>query len=180
LDAASIAWSATELWNNPSWANLGFLVWDVVATAIPYAPGSYVAKTGRLLGKADDVVDALVLPPSGTESGETWYSEAAEWAVSKGLTDGANLEADVTREQVATILYRYNGIMNEELIIRNSYLEKFADSAEVSEWALDAMTWVVRSGFIAGRTPTTIVPQGAATRAEVATLLTRFVSSISN
>jgi RHS repeat-associated protein len=44
LDAASICSSAYDLWNQPSWGNFGFLAWDVAATCVPYAPGSYVAK----------------------------------------------------------------------------------------------------------------------------------------
>ena len=51
------------MWNDPSWANLGFLLWDVGATVLPFVPGSYTAKGGKLLIKAaskwDDVVDGF-------------------------------------------------------------------------------------------------------------------------
>jgi hypothetical protein len=63
LDAASIVWSGVDLIMNPSWANLGFLLWDVGATLVPFAPGSYVAKGGKLLvnaaDKSSDVVRAF-------------------------------------------------------------------------------------------------------------------------
>ncbi len=63
LDAAGIIWSAYDMWKDPSWANLGYLLWDVGAAIIPFAPGSYISKGGRLLvkggDKADDVVDAF-------------------------------------------------------------------------------------------------------------------------
>jgi hypothetical protein len=57
-DIASISWSFKELVKNPSWANAGFLLWDVGATFVPYAPGSYVAKGLKAAGKADDAIDA--------------------------------------------------------------------------------------------------------------------------
>ncbi len=60
-DVASIGWSTYDLITKPSWANAGFLLWDVAATIVPYAPGSYVAKGikagTKLASKADDVVD---------------------------------------------------------------------------------------------------------------------------
>lgn len=63
LDIGGIIWSAADMWNDPSWSNLGFLLWDVGATVLPFVPGSYTAKGGKLLiktaGKADDVVDAF-------------------------------------------------------------------------------------------------------------------------
>lgn len=57
IDIASIGWSAADFISNPSWANAGFLAWDVAAALLPYVPGSYVAKGAKLLGKADDVAD---------------------------------------------------------------------------------------------------------------------------
>lgn len=57
IDIASIGWSAADFISNPSWANAGFLAWDVAAALLPYVPGSYVAKGAKLIGKADDVAD---------------------------------------------------------------------------------------------------------------------------
>jgi len=54
FDAASIIWSGADLIKNPSWANLGFLLWDVGATLVPFVPGSYTVKGGKLLVKATD------------------------------------------------------------------------------------------------------------------------------
>ena len=63
LDAASIIWSGADLIRNPSWTNLGYLLWDIGATVVPFAPGSYVAKGGKLLvnttSRSNDVVKAF-------------------------------------------------------------------------------------------------------------------------
>lgn len=56
LDVISIAWSAYDLWDDPSWANAGFLVWDVGATLIPFVPGSYAAKG---LHYTDDILSEI-------------------------------------------------------------------------------------------------------------------------
>ncbi|MBW7477851.1 hypothetical protein K0T92_24380, partial [Paenibacillus oenotherae] len=53
VDIASIGWSAYELYENPSWGNAGFLLWDIAATLLPFVPGSYVAKGTKMLMKAD-------------------------------------------------------------------------------------------------------------------------------
>ncbi|WP_310732577.1 RHS repeat-associated core domain-containing protein [Paenibacillus sp. 1011MAR3C5] len=47
-DVISIGWSAVEFWNKPSWSNAGFLAWDIAAAIVPFAPGSYVVKVGKL------------------------------------------------------------------------------------------------------------------------------------
>ncbi len=61
LDVASIGWSGYDLITNPSWANAGFLLWDIAATLIPYVPGSYVVKgvklTAKTMAKADNAID---------------------------------------------------------------------------------------------------------------------------
>jgi hypothetical protein len=63
LDIGGIIWSTADLIKNPSWSNLGYLLWDVGATVIPFVPGSYTAKGGRLLVKGlsntDEVIDAF-------------------------------------------------------------------------------------------------------------------------
>lgn len=71
LDAISIGWSANDFISEPSLINFGFLVWDVAATALPYVPGSYVAKGFKALGKADDALDAVkVVKGIGVASSE--------------------------------------------------------------------------------------------------------------
>jgi len=135
-----------------------------------FAPNSNLTRSMliTILARADGV---------DTTTGETWYSEAVAWAMSNGISDGSNLNDNITREQFVTMLYRYAAYMELDTAKR-SELDQFTDAGEVSDWALEAMQWAVTEGLIQGRTETTIVPSGTATRAEGATLIMRFMENI--
>lgn len=105
-----------------------------------------------------------------TEGGETWYSLALAWAVKEGLTDGSNPQSPITREQIVTILWRYAGKPSG-----TGNLTDFSDSIAVSDWAVDAFKWAIGAGIINGK-ESKLVPQGLATRAEVAAILHRFIA----
>ncbi|WP_209346341.1 S-layer homology domain-containing protein [Flavonifractor sp. AGMB03687] len=105
-----------------------------------------------------------------TSTGSTWYEAGAVWAIAEGVSDGTNLEANLTREQLVTMLWRYAGSPVVE-----SDLSGYPDSASVSDWAVNAMIWAVESGVITGNGAGALNPQGTATRAEVATILMRFI-----
>lgn len=105
-----------------------------------------------------------------TTKGETWYSASAEWAKEQGLTDGAALEDAISREQLAVMLYRYAKAEKTE-----ADLKDFTDAGNVSDWAAEAMAWAVKSGIITGKSGA-LDPQGNASRAEVATMLQRFIA----
>ena len=105
-----------------------------------------------------------------TSTGSTWYEAGAAWAIAEGVSDGTNLEANLTREQLVTMLWRYAGSPVVE-----SDLSGYPDSASVSDWAVNAMIWAVESGVITGNGAGALNPQGTATRAEVATILMRFI-----
>ncbi|MEQ2456991.1 glycoside hydrolase family 2 TIM barrel-domain containing protein [Flavonifractor hominis] len=107
-----------------------------------------------------------------TTGGATWYEKAMTWAVAEGITDGTNPEATITREQLAVMLYRYAGSPATE-----GSLTGFADASSVSAWAQDAMEWAVAEGILTGKDGSALDPQGTASRAEVATMLMRFVQS---
>ena len=108
-----------------------------------------------------------------------WYCEAVNWCRYYGLAYGTSdyyfsPNRNVTREQVATFLYRYAeacGFPTDGEISLGSY----SDARRVSSYAKPAMSWAVSNGIINGYTPTTLKPQGYATRAEIATMLMRFV-----
>lgn len=87
---------------------------------------------------------------------------------------------DITREQLATILYRYAVKLcgMDEVSKDSKALEKFSDQATVSGFAADGMKWAVEQGIIGGRGDGTLAPGGFASRAEVATMLMRFVKTI--
>lgn len=105
-----------------------------------------------------------------TSTGSTWYEAGAVWAIAEGVSDGTNLEANLTREQLVTMLWRYAGSPVVE-----GGLADYPDSASVSDWAVNAMIWAVENGVITGNGAGALNPQGTATRAEVATILMRFI-----
>ncbi len=111
-----------------------------------------------------------------TSRGETWYEKGMAWAVDNGVSDGTNPESEVTREQLATMLYRFAASRGYKT--GSADLSKYTDADSVSTWAKNAMAWAVETGLINGRTDTTLVPNGTANRAEVATIFMRFCENI--
>lgn len=125
--------------------------------------------------------------PAGTGafqdvSQDTWYGEAANWAAEQGITGGTGNgqfapNQAITREAMALMLYRYAG--SPELPeTRAASVDRFQDAYQVSSWAREAMEWACATGLLTGDTQGTLRPQASSTRAEVATMLTRFVESI--
>lgn len=102
--------------------------------------------------------------------GENWYEGARQWAIANGVSDGTNMNGNVTREQLVTMLYRYIG--SPTMV---GSLNSYSDASSVSDYAQQAMVWAVRNGIISGMTADTLAPQGMATRAQVAAILQRFI-----
>ncbi|MCI7474051.1 MAG: S-layer homology domain-containing protein [Clostridiales bacterium] len=116
------------------------------------------------------------------ESG-VWYTDAVNWATSKGIVKGYSDTVfapndTVTREQLATILCRYAEYKEYDVTAKGD-LTTFADGSTVSAWAADGMTWAAGAQLITGKDGGKLDPTGTATRAEVATILMRFVESVS-
>lgn len=110
---------------------------------------------------------------------DSWYADAVEWAASSGIVNGVGNDlydpnGDVTREQIATMLYRYVKHLGLDVSSRGS-LDKFYDGDQVSDWAKDAMQWAVKLGIFQGDDTGSLNPKNKATRAEVATLMERIV-----
>ncbi|MBE6944684.1 MAG: hypothetical protein E7459_01175 [Ruminococcaceae bacterium] len=113
--------------------------------------------------------------PFADVADDTWYTDAVIWAynaeVVKGISNTAFApNANITREQIATILYRYAGA--EE--VEEDALADFADADKVNAYAVDAMNWAVSVDLINGMDDATLAPQGNATRAQIATILMRY------
>ena len=104
-----------------------------------------------------------------SSSGGVWYEAGQRWAVANGISDGTNMEQNLTREQLALMLWSYAGKPDA----RQS-LTGYPDMGSVSNWAKQAMAWAVENGLISG-VDGALAPQGEATRAQVATILMRFV-----
>ena len=119
---------------------------------------------------------------SDVKSG-TWYSNAVSWAAANGVVNGVgnnkfDPEGKITREQMATILFRYAQKEGIDTSKRGN-LGDFPDANRVSSYAKDAVQWAVGEKIING-SDGKLLPQGSATRAQVATILVRFIENIVN
>jgi hypothetical protein len=108
-----------------------------------------------------------------------WYSNGILWAAEVNIVQGTgdNLfapNANVTREQLAVMLYNYAKYAG--ITVVDASRSGFADRASVSDWAEAAVDWAVSVNLITGKPGNLLDPQGNATRAEVATILMRFMS----
>ncbi len=117
-------------------------------------------------------------------AGDAYYAEAVRWAASEGIVGGYGgglfgSDDAVTREQLAVILYRYAVYKGYDVSIgEDTNILSYDDFADLSEYAIPAMQWACGAGVITGVTDATLVPQGEATRAQVAAMLMRFVEAI--
>ena len=112
----------------------------------------------------------------------SWYIDAVAWAAANNIVGGVgngkfDPEGKITREQMATILFRYAKWKGIDTNKRND-LSVFPDGSKVESWAKDAVQWTVAEKIING-SDGKLLPQGNATRAQVATILMRFVKSLS-
>ncbi len=102
-----------------------------------------------------------------------WYGKSVEWAASYGLVTGVGKfqfrpEGQVTREQIAAILYRYAQAAGNDISVTSGGGGRFEDYSKISSYAKTAMDWAIEKGIINGVTPTRLNPKGAATRAQTA------------
>ena len=110
-----------------------------------------------------------------------WYTNAVIWAAENGIVKGVNTTTfapndQITREQIATILFRYAKAEKVE-----GKLAGFPDAEKVSDYAADAMAWAVEQGLINGISEsdgkTYLAPQETATRAQIAAILMRYLTA---
>ena len=113
-----------------------------------------------------------------------YYTQAVAWAAEKGVVNGVSPDkfdpnGNVTRQQMAAILYRYAGVCGKDLSAR-AELQGFPDAAQVHAYARAPMQWCVAQGYIGGDRiggVNYLSPSGFATRAQVATILMRYLQS---
>lgn len=113
----------------------------------------------------------------------SWYAKAVTWASDNGIVNGVGNgmfapDAYITREQMATMLFRYAEFINasgDEVI---SLSKEYTDFDMVSSYALSAIKWAVGKGIMNGDSETTLSPASKATRAQAAALIVRFVGFI--
>lgn len=107
----------------------------------------------------------------------SWYHTAAAWAKTMGIAQGVNEDrlapnSNITREQLAVLLYRY-ALSRGEVCTASGNLENYADAVTVADWAWDAMSWANGAGLLTGRGKL-LAPKATATRAELAEILMRY------
>lgn len=130
-------------------------------------------------------------PAVGTNSfsdvpNDSWYTAAVAWAAETGVVSGIGEgkfapNGNITREQMATILYRYSNYIELDTTARTD-LSTFPDTSSISGYAKEAINWAVALGLINGiqnGNTVTLAPQGNATRAQVAAILMRYIESLS-
>ena len=110
-----------------------------------------------------------------------WYTDAVLWAAENNITDGTSETTfspnnPLTREQMATFLYRFADFETEEPIEITGDLSGYTDADLVADYAVDAMTWAVGEGVISGIGNNTLAPDNTASRAQMATVLTRYTA----
>ena len=113
------------------------------------------------------------------ESG-AYYEKAVAWAKANGIVNGITDSEfapnnNITREQIASIIYRYAKYKGYDVSVgEDTNILSYEDANKISDWAVAAIQWACGAGLINGRTESTIVPDGMATRAEAAAIMQRF------
>lgn len=110
-------------------------------------------------------------------TGEIWYAAGQQWAMEHGISDGTNPNAEVTREQMAAMLYRY-ALLKEYDTAEKADLADYADAASISDYAVEAMAWANAKEVVNGVTTTTLEPQMDAARVQVAQMLKSFCENV--
>ena len=149
--------------------------WYYDAVSDVFEQGLMTGKSETVFGPQDGMSRAMAWTVLGRMSGEElagggtpWYQEAQNWAVAESLSDGSAPERTLSREELVTMLWRAEGSPAAE-----ADLSTFTDGETVSDWAVPAVRWAVSEDILKGSNGK-LNPSGTATRAEVASLLTRF------
>lgn len=122
-------------------------------------------------GMVNTVLARLADVDTTPGQGQAWYEVGTDWAKKNGISDGTDPTAPVTREQLATLLYRYAGSPSVSGTLHA------ADAASVSDYAEDALLWANQNGIVNGVGSNTIAPKDNAQRAQVAAMLARYLQN---
>ena len=159
-------------WTNP-FTDVTSGAWYYDAVGYVYANGIMTGVTPTTFSPDTTTTRAQIwtilarLNGQNVEGGSPWYAAAQQWAISAGVSDGTDPNGAITREQLAAMLYRAAG---SPAVSGN--LLAYPDGNAVSPWAESAMLWATQNGIITG-IDGALTPQGSATRAQVAAMLTR-------
>lgn len=204
MPAADVEVTATFHWTGLTHIPMHFS--DVTESDWYHSAVHYVYENGMMTGTTDTVfapdmdtsrgmivtiLHRLEGTPEATVSSfpdvarEEYYAKAVDWAYENKVVSGYGGNESgtfgpknpITREQLASILYRYAEKKGMDVTIRGD-LSGFADRDAISDYARDSVAWAVGVGLISGMGDGTISPAGTATRSQVATILTRYCQNI--
>ena len=113
---------------------------------------------------------------------DTWYTDAVTWAAEEGVVNGVSETQfapgnNITREQLATILFRYAQAKGYDVSARAD-LSGFPDAGDIQSYATEGLSWAVAEGLLQGFEDDSLRPQSTATRAQIATILMRFCEGV--
>lgn len=115
----------------------------------------------------------------------SWYEKAVNWAAANGIVTGYSEstfapEDPITRQQMATVLWRYARYKGIDVTSNGTTLPDFSDRNEIESWAGEAISWAYSRGIMKGTGANTLSPEGGATRAEAAVMLYRLLHLLPN
>ncbi|MGM9551004.1 MAG: leucine-rich repeat protein, partial [Clostridia bacterium] len=195
-------WAKQETENDKAWKNP---FTDVTENDWFYGSVKYSAENGLFSGTSDTtfepnglVTRAMLVTVLWRAEGKpqvnyamsfddidtnSYYIEAVRWAASQGIVNGRSEtefapDDSITREQIAAIMYRYARYKGYDVSVgEDTNVLSYTDAEKISEYAITSVQYAVGAGMMNGKTNTTINPQDNATRAEVATILKRFLEA---
>ncbi|MDD4510754.1 MAG: S-layer homology domain-containing protein, partial [Oscillospiraceae bacterium] len=159
---------------------------DVAEGAWYYGAVKYACEHGLFAGTSADTFSPnapmtreMLWTVLGRLDGQTLagagvFDAAKAWAMEKGITDGSTPNGNITREQLVTILWRYAG---SPMLMDYPGLSSFDDAGDITSYARQAMAWAHQQGLIEG-SDGKLMPQGNATRAQVAAILMRYCENV--
>ena len=111
----------------------------------------------------------------------SWYEKAVDWASANGIVTGYDAthfgpNDHVTRQQMAAILWRYAKYKGLDVAANGTVMPDFPDRGQIASWAGEAVSWAYSRGVMNGRNDGRLDPNGKATRAEAAVMLSRFLN----
>lgn len=159
----------------------GGLMTGVSDTAFAPEATTTRAMIVAMLARMENVTSAADAGFTDVAAGD-WYATAVNWAAANGIVGGFGdgtfqPNAPITREQMASILYRYAEYKGLDTTARAD-LSHYSDAENISSWANDVLLWAVAEGLLTGVTDDQLQPQGNATRAQVAAILERFLENV--
>ncbi len=152
----------------------------IFAPAEPMTRAQFAQVVFNMAGGVQKDFGATYPTPFEDVASDAWYAQAVAWAAEAGIVKGTSdttfdPEGKISREQIATMLYRYAEVAGMDTTVEDAEaaLAAFVDGDQVSDWAAAAMAWAVESGYMNGKGANDLQPQATATRAEIAALSVR-------